>query len=188
MARKSTNEYGLTAQQEKFCIFYINEYANIGDDGDDSDVALAAYRKAYNCQNDAKEKSHRESASRLKNSIKIQSRIRELRNSISQAVGIECADIVSRNVRALNIDPLRLLIYDRKIGKYRLRFMHELPKDIRDVIPYKINGRGIVVPDIDRNRIMDRLIRILGFEAPKDVNLHGTGTNLGTEIRIGFDD
>lgn len=166
---------GLTPQEEKFCRFYVNEYANITDDGSDSEIALAAYRKAYNCKSDAKEKTHREMVSRLmsKKNRNIHARIEELRKAISEYVNIESAEIVSKNIKAYRLDPLQLLIFDEKLNRYRLRFMHEIPKHIRDFIPYKINSRGIVVPDVDRNAIQDRLIRVLGFEAAKKLDVSG---------------
>lgn len=174
---------GLNWQQEKFCRFFVNEYANKGDDDTETDIAVEAYRRAYNCQSTAKEKSHREAVSRLMNNIKITSRISELRKGLCEHVGIECADIVSRNVKALNVDPLMLTIFDKNINRWRLRFMHEIPKNIRNVIPYKINNKGIVVPDIDRNKIMDRLIDVLGFKSANEIKVNMAG-NLGSELTL----
>lgn len=185
--KASLNEYGLTPQQEKFCHCYVNEHANRDEDGSDNDIALIAYRMAYNCHADAKETTHKVKASALKNKDKIRERIKQIRAEAGQLAGIECADVVNRIVRALNVDPLSLLIYDEERGKYRLRYMHELPKKIRDVIPYKLNHRGILVPDINRIQLIDRLIRILGFEADKTVNVKTLFEN-GRITIGGFDD
>ena len=177
------NEYGLTLQEERFCKYYVNQYANLDEDGSDVGIAVEAYRRAYNCKSDAKRQTHQEKASRLINKGKIRARIAQLREAVGKVECIECAEIVRRNVVALNVDPLELLVFDDKLGKYRIRFMHEIRKEIRDVIPYKINNRGIVIPDIDRNVIQDRLIRILGYEASKKQEV---GVTLNNEI-IGDD-
>lgn len=187
MPRRPADENGLTPQQEKFAIYYVNQYANIADDGDDIDVALMAYRKAYNCNSDAKAATHKGAARKLIKNTRIANRIRELRKQLSEQVGIECAEIVSNDIKALRVDPLELLIFDPKINKYRLRFMHEIPKRIRDVMPYKIDSRGRLIPDIDRNKLTDRIIRVCGFEAAKEMNVHNSGRVDG-ELWIGFDD
>lgn len=187
MARRPKLDNGLTPQWEKFARFYVAAFANITDDGSDIDIAVEAYRRAFNCHSDSKEKTHKDNARRLLGNSAIIARIEELRRELSVSAGIECAEIVSNNVKALRVDPLCLTIYDRKINRWRLRYMHEIPKNIRDVIPYKINSRGIVVPDVDRNVIQDRLIRMLGYDAPKEVNVKNSGNMFG-ELRIGFDD
>lgn len=188
MARNPRNENGLTLQEERFCLFYVNQYANIDEDGSDSDIALAAYRMAYNCKSDALEKTHRDKANKLKNTGVIKARIKELRQSVAKDECFELADAVNRTKRAMDIDPLDLMIFDRKINKWRLRFMHEIRKEIRDVIPYKIDPRtGRIIPAIDRDALMERLIRILGLEAPKNFNVKNTGNVMG-ELRIGFGD
>lgn len=188
MANYSKDENGLTPQEERFCRYYVNQYANFDEDGSDTEIALTAYRMAYNCRSDALDKTHREKASRLKNKGKIRARIKELRESVQRTECFELTDAVSRTKRALDIDPLDLMIFDTKIRKWRLRFMHEIRKEIRDVIPYRIDMRtGRVVPCVNRDALMERLIRILGLEAPKELNVRNSGGTLG-EIRIGFDD
>ena len=188
MAKNPRNENGLTQQEERFCTFYVNQYANLDEDGSDNDIALVAYRMAYNCKSDALEKTHREKACRLKNMGKIKARIKELRQSVAKDECFELADAVNRTKRAMDIDPLDLMIFDKRINKWRLRFMHEIRKEIRDIIPYKIDTRtGRIIPAIDRDALMERLIRILGLEAPKELNVKNTGIVKG-ELRIGFGD
>lgn len=188
MAKNPRNENGLTQQEERFCKFYVNQYANLDEDGSDNDIALVAYRMAYNCKSDALEKTHREKACRLKNTDKIRARIKELRQSVAKDECFELADAVNRTKRAMDIDPLDLMIFDKRINKWRLRFMHEIRKEIRDIIPYKIDTRtGRIIPAIDRDALMERLIRILGLEAPKELNVKNTGNLMG-EFRIGFGD
>lgn len=186
MAKNPRNENGLTLQEERFCKFYVNQYANLDEDGSDNDIALVAYRMAYNCKSDALEKTHREKACRLKNMGKIKARIKELRQSVATEECFELSDAVSRTKKALDLDPMELLIFDKKRNSYRLRYMHEIRKEVRDFIPYKIDTRtGRVIPNIDRNVLMERLIRILGLEAPKDINVYNKGNVMG-ELRIGF--
>lgn len=188
MARRARNENGLTLQEERFCQYYVNQYANLGEDGSDSEVALAAYRMAYNCKSNALEKTHKENASRLKNNSNIKARIRELRQSVAKNECFELADAVNITKRLLDLDPLELLIEDKKINRWRLRYMHEIRKEIRDIIPYRIEPRtGRMIPDIDRNILIERLIRILGLEAPKEFKVKNTGNVMG-ELRIGFGD
>lgn len=187
MAKNPTNENGLTLQEERFCKFYVNQYANLDEDGSDNDIALVAYRMAYNCKSDALEKTHREKACRLKNTGKIRARIAELRKAVARDECFELTDAVNLTKRAMDIDPLDLMILDKKINKWRLRFMHEIRKEIRDIIPYKIDPRtGRIIPAVDRDTLMERLIRLLGLEAPKDVNIRSSGGMSG-ELRIGFD-
>lgn len=188
MSKRPRNENGLTLQEERFCKFYVNQYANLDEDGSDNDIALTAYRMAYNCKSDALEKTHREKACKLKNRDNIRTRIKELRKAVAKEECFELTDAVSRTKKALDLDPMELLIFDKKRNSYRLRYMHEIRKEVRDFIPYKIDTRtGRIIPNIDRNVLMERLIRILGLEAPKDINIHNKGNVLG-ELRIGFPD
>lgn len=167
MARASKLDNGITQQQEKFARFYVAAFANITDDGDDIDIAVEAYKRAYNCSSDSKEKTWRDNARRLMNNSAITARIAQLRAELSALVGMECVEIVSNNVKAYRVDPLQLTVFDKEKGKWRLRQMHEIRKEVRDVMPYKITSKGTIVPDIDRNVIQDRIIRILGYEATK---------------------
>lgn len=188
MAKRPRNENGLTLQEERFCKFYVNQYANIDEDGSDNNIALTAYRMAYNCKSDALEKTHREKACKLKNRDNIRARIKELRQNVAKDGCFELTDAVSRTKKALDLDPMELLIFDKKRNSYRLRYMHEIRKEVRDFIPYKVDMRtGRIIPNIDRNMLMERLIRILGLEAPKDINVYNKG-NVRGELRIGFPD
>lgn len=187
MARVSKLDNGLTPQWEKFARFYVAAFANLTDDGDDIDIAMTAYKLAYNCKSDSKEKTWKDNARRLLKNSAIIARINELRTQLSELVGIECIEIVSNNVKAYRVDPLELMIFDKEINRWRVRFMHEIRKEIRDVIPYKINSKGEIIPDIDRNVIQDRLIRILGYEATKKQEVGVTVNNdiIGDDWFIG---
>lgn len=172
--RRDVLLHGLTWQEEKFCRYYVSQYANLDDDGDDKNVAMVAYRMAYNCSPTAKDETHKRKAKDLLKKAHIEARVKEIRKALGEYVDISCAEMVSKNVKALNLDPLELTIFDEKRQRYRLRYMHEIRKDIRDVIPYRITSNGLILPDVDRNKIMDRLIKILGFESAKEVNVNAS--------------
>lgn len=179
MARKK-DKNGLTAQQELFCQYVVDAYGT-----DTRGVLVAAYRKAYNCKSDAKANTHYTSASLLMNNPKITQRVEELREERARLATISRERIISDDVKILETDPLDLWIFDEKKGGWRMRQLHEIPKDIRKLLGFTRIGKGIF-PDIDKNAAKKRLIDVLGF-ASKDLNVT-TNVNMDGELLIGFDD
>ena len=175
------NKHGLTHQQEMFCQYVVDAYGT-----DTRGILVNAYRKAYNCKNDARANSHYECASRLFDNVKIKSRIEQLQEEQQRLATINRERIISDDVRILDLDPLDLWIEDTKTGKWRMRFLHEIPKQTRKLLKFVTRGNKIV-PDVDKDAARKRLIEVLGFSAAKDINLNSNNSMIG-ELRIGFDD
>lgn len=179
MARKKDKK-GLTAQQELFCQYVVDAYGT-----DTRGVLVTAYRKAYRCSADAKDSTHYSNASRLMNDSKIAARVEELREERARLATISRERIISDDVKILELDPLDLWIFDVNKGVWRMRFLHEIPREIRKLLKFTRNGRNII-PDVDKDAAKKRLIDVLGYASAKDLNIK-TNRVMG-EIRIGFDD
>lgn len=67
-----------------------------------------------------------------------------------------------------------------------MRYLHEIPKDIRRLLKFTRNGRRLI-PDVDKDAAKKRLIEVLGYASAKDLNITA-GSNIVGEIRIGFDE
>ena len=180
MAR-TKNIHGLTPQQELFCQYVVDAYGS-----DTKGVLVTAYRMAYNCKNDAQASTHYSNASRLMNNSKIRARVEELQEERSRLATISREKIISDDVRILDLDPLDLWILDDKTHQWRMRYLHEIPKDIRRLLKFTRNGKRLV-PDVDKDAAKRRLIDVLGYASAKDLNIN-TNTTVAGELRIGFDD
>ena len=66
-----------------------------------------------------------------------------------------------------------------------MRYLHEIPKEIRRLLKFVRNGKRLV-PDVDKDAAKKRLIDVLGY-ASTDINVTAVG-NVSGELRIGFDD
>ncbi|MBD5239850.1 MAG: hypothetical protein HDS64_08850 [Bacteroidales bacterium] len=175
------NEYGLTPQQEMFCQYVVDAYGV-----ETRGILVAAYRKAYNCKTDAKASTHYSSASQLMNNPKIAQRLEQLRQERATLATISRERIISDDVRILELDPLLLWIEDEQTHQWRMRYLHEIPKDIRRLLKFTRNGRRLI-PDVDKDAAKKRLIEVLGYASAKDLNITA-GSNIVGEIRIGFDE
>lgn len=175
------NEYGLTPQQELFCQYIVDAYGT-----ETRGIIVAAYRKAYNCKNDAKASTHYSSASKLMNDPKITQRLEQLRQQRANLLTISRERIISDDVKILDLDPLALWIEDEQTHQWRMRYLHEIPKEIRRLLKFTRNGKKLV-PDVDKDAAKKRLIDVLGYSSAKDLNITTNNTVSG-ELRIGFDD
>lgn len=177
--RKDKN--GLTPQQELFCQYVVDAYGS-----DTKGILVAAYRKAYNCKNDAKANTHYCSASLLMNNPKITQRVEELKEERARLATISRERIISDDVKILDLDPLSLWIQDEKTQVWRMRLLYEIPKEIRKLLKFTHSGKRIV-PDVDKDAAKKRLIEVLGYASAKDINITSNSSAIG-ELRIGFDD
>lgn len=175
------NQHGLTPQQEMFCQYVVDAYG-----ADTRGILVTAYRKAYNCKNDAQASTHYANASRLMDNSKILARVEQLQEARSRLATINRERIISDDVKILDLDPLSLWIEDEKTHQWRMRYLHEIPKDIRRLLKFTRNGRRLV-PDVDKDAAKKRLIDVLGFASAKDININ-TGGFIDGEIKIGFGD
>lgn len=180
MARKK-NKYGLTPQQELFCQYVVDAYGS-----DTKGILVAAYRKAYNCKNDAKASTHYTSASLLMDNPKIAQRIEELEEELSRPRTIAREKLISDDVAILDLDPLDLWTIDEKTHVWRMRYIHEIPKRTRKLLKFTRNGKRLV-PDVDKDAAKKRLIDVLGYASAKDLNIT-SNNNVSGELMIGFDD
>ena len=174
------NEYGLTPQQELFCQYVVDAYGN-----DSRGILVNAYRKAYNCKNDAQAATHYSNASRLMDNSKIIARVEQLREEQSRLASISRELMISDDVSILDLDPLDLWIVDEKTLQWRMRYLHEIPRRIRKILKFTRNGKKII-PDVDKDAARRRLIDVLGYASAKDINI--TANNMVGELRVGFDD
>lgn len=175
------NKHGLTPQQEMFCQYVVDAYGN-----DSRGILVRAYRKAYNCKNDAQASTHYVNASKLMNNTKIILRIEQLQEERARLATISRERIISDDVKILDLDPLSLWIEDDETHKWRMRYLHEIPKDIRRLLKFTRNGKRLV-PDVDKDAAKKRLIDVLGYASAKDLNITSNKKMFG-ELRIGFDD
>lgn len=174
------NKHGLTPQQELFCQYVVDAYGN-----DTKGILVTAYRKAYNCKNDAQANTHYANASRLMDNSKIIARVEQLQQERAQLATISREKIISDDVRILELDPLTLWIEDEKTHQWRMRYLHEIPKEVRKLLKFTRSGKRIV-PEVDKDAAKKRLIEVLGYASAKDLNI-STRAELG-ELRIGFSD
>lgn len=174
------NKNGLTPQQELFCQYVVDAYGN-----DSRGILVNAYRKAYNCKNDAHAATHYSNASRLMDNSKIIARVEELREEQARLASISRERMISDDVCILDLDPLDLWIIDEKTHQWRMRYLHEIPKRIRKILKFTKNGKR-VIPDVDKDAARKRLIDVLGYASAKDINI--TSNSRGGELRIGFDE
>lgn len=159
------NEYGLTPQQERFCQEVVRgEYSSDG-----KGVLVTAYRTAYNCRSeDGKAtKTQYENASRLSRDSKIIARIRQLEEERNRALNLSATEYISHDIWLNDFDVLELMKFDESKGVWRLRFIYEMSKEVRRKIPFKLNNKGRLVPDLDKNAVRDRLMKALGISSEK---------------------
>ncbi len=175
------NKHGLTPQQEMFCQYVVDAYGT-----DTRGILVTAYRKAYNCKNDAQANTHYANASRLMANSKIIARVDELQEERARLATISRERIISDDVKILDLDPLTLWIEDEKTHQWRMRYLHEIPKEIRRLLKFTRNGKRLV-PDVDKDAAKKRLIDVLGYASAKDLNIT-TNSTISGELRIGFDD
>lgn len=180
MARNK-DKNGLTPQQELFCQYVVDAYGT-----DTRGVLVAAYRKAYNCKSDAKADWHYVKASELAKNGKIAVRIEELKEEQARFATISREKLISDDVKILELDPLELWTIDENTGKWRMRYVNEIPRRIRRILKFTRSGNRLI-PDVDKDAAKRRLIEVLGYSAEKYLNVKTDATMMG-ELRIGFDD
>lgn len=164
-----------------FCQYVVDAYGT-----DTRGILVSAYRKAYNCKNDAQLNTHYANASRLMANSKIIARVEQLQEERARLATISREKIISDDVKILELDPLSLWIVDENTHQWRMRYLHEIPKEIRRLLKFTRNGKRLV-PDVDKDAAKKRLIEVLGYASAKDLNIM-TSNNMMGEIRIGFDD
>lgn len=177
--KNHSNNHGrrLTEKQEKFCQSYIDTDGN----------ASEAYRMAYDTSN-MKPESVWTNASQLLSNTKVALRIDEIRAERAEDTRIERTRVERVLMDIVTADPNDLYIIDSKTGKIKMRTPGQLPKKIRNALKKIKNNRGVVEYELHGKIEAARLLGSWnGWDAPKEVNVTGTGGMIG-EIRIGFGD
>ena len=157
MARAKKNPSGLTPQQEAFCRFVAYDY------GEDAETSiLAAYRKAYNCTDKPAAAWQRVEASRLMDNPNITLTISRLREESAKLAEVTMAEILSRDAKVMNFDPLNLYTPEDPEAwppVYRRRTLDEIPKYWRLLLEPTINrSTGEVFWDVNKNSAINRLV------------------------------
>lgn len=149
----------LTPKQEKFCNYYI-ECGN----------ASEAYRRAYSCGNMKDETVNRMSFD-LVNNRKIATRIKELQDEMKKKSDIT-KDEVLRMLRNIMYADIRdFLTLKDGVLKFKdssewsddMAMQVESIKQTRDGIEIKLNGRAWSI---------QRICKMLGFDAPQELNVN----------------
>jgi hypothetical protein len=176
---RKKDENGLTPQQEKFCQYVVDAYGT-----NPKGILVEAYRRAYNCKSDAKVGTHYTSASLLMNNPKITQRVEELRAEQARLLTISKEEMIAKNVRRSQVDPMDFFIEDEETHRLRMRKMSEIPKRLRDLLVMRISN-GKIIWVLDKEAAEKAIIELLGFASAKDINIK---TNSFGELMFGFDD
>lgn len=146
----------LTIKQEKFC----NKYLECGN-------ASEAYRFVYGCKNWS-DKSVWEKASTLLNSVKVQSRVKELQKELQDRSDINKDEAVKE---LTNIVRGRLTeVFAIKGDTIKIKNLHELPDDIIACIEsIKETNNGIEIKFYNKIQAIASLRAMMGWDAPQKV-------------------
>lgn len=179
MAR-AKDKNGLTHQQELFCQYVVDAYGT-----ETRGILVNAYRKAYNCKSDKLSGTHYVDASRLMDNPKITLRIEQLREERDKVNSYTKERMMTRLANILDADPLRLLKQDETTDQYVFKRLNEIPLNLRKLVtPTVIKGRMVYI--LDKKSAEQHIVKLLGYESAKDINLN-TNSWVG-ELSIGFDD
>lgn len=162
---KRRNEHGLTPLEERFCHEFIRgEYSSDG-----GDTLVTAYRKAAGCFSEGEKAKgwHYCRASELMKKGYVQDRIAVIRKQRNELLSLSHAEYVSEDAWLMQLDPMELMIFDKKINAWRLRRIYEMSAEIRRRVPFRLDNKGRYVPNLDKNLVKDRLMKALGFSSEK---------------------
>jgi hypothetical protein len=173
------DENGLTPQQEKFCQYVVDAY------GTNPEMTYTkAYRMAYNCKSDAQAETHWKNAHELMKNPNVIRRVKQLREEQARLVTISKEEMIAKNVRRSQVDPMDFFIEDEETHRLRMRKMSEMPKGLRDLLVMRISN-GKIIWVLDKEAAEKAIIELLGFASAKDINIK---TNSFGELMFGFDD
>lgn len=172
------DENGLTPQQEKFCQYVVDAY------GTNPEMTYTkAYRMAYNCKSE-RAATHWNNAYELMKNPYVAARIAKLKEEQARLVTISKEEMIAKNVRRSQVDPMDFFIEDEETHRLRMRKMSEIPKRLRDLLVMRISN-GKIIWVLDKEAAEKAIIELLGFASAKDINIK---TNSFGELMFGFDD
>jgi phage terminase small subunit len=175
-------EVELTDKQEKFCYEYCM----------DLNATQAAIRAGYS------EQSARSQASQLLTKLNIQQRIKEMQDNLAETAGITRLRVVSEHMKLAFSSIARL--HNTWIKRKEFEDLTEDQKSCIAEIDTKIRTEYEYDPDLeakkpitveyvrvklyDKQKALDSISKMLGFDAPTKINLSGfVGTDPFKQIR-----
>ncbi|MEI7502743.1 MAG: terminase small subunit [Paludibacter sp.] len=164
----------LTIKQENFCNYYI-ESGNASD----------AYRRAYDCEKST-EKSINELSSALLNNIKVASRVNELKLNLQEKSDIT-KDRILNELRAIVFADIRdYVTFDGNSVKFKAfdQLTNEQAKAIESI---KQTKDGVELKLHGKNWSIEKVCKMLGFDAPTKTDLTTNGKDLITEMIFTID-
>jgi phage terminase small subunit len=143
----------LTARQEKFCYEYVI----------DLNATQAALRAGYS------EKTAYSSGSRLLKNVEIQKFIQTLQADLEKTAGITALKVLKEHKKIAFSDTSMI-----REGWMTLKAYKELPKEIKDCIQEVATretkyGNEIKIKFYDKQKSLDSISKILGFDAPTKI-------------------
>lgn len=143
----------LTARQEKFCYEYVI----------DLNATQAALRAGYS------EKTAYSSGSRLLKNVEIQKFIQTLQADLEKTAGITALKVLKEHKKIAFSDTSMI-----REGWMTLKDYEELPKEIKDCIQEVATretkyGNEIKIKFYDKQKSLDSISKILGFDAPTKI-------------------
>ena|SRR5690554_2289539 len=143
----------LTAKQEKFCYEYVI----------DLNATQAALRAGYS------EKTAYSSGSRLLKDVEIQKFIQTLQTDLEKTAGITALKVLKEHKKIAFSDTSMI-----REGWMTLKAYKELPKEIKDCIQEVATretkyGNEIKIKFYDKQKSLDSISKILGFDAPTKI-------------------
>ena len=150
---KEKGDIKLTSRQEKFCLHYH-----------ELDNATEAYRRSYSAEN-MKESTINNRAYELLQRGDIKGRLRQLQNKLQECSDIKKDEAVSSLTKILRASVLDAVsIVD---GKVIVKNTSDIPEDLKPCISsIKSTKFGIEINFYDKIQAIDRLAKLLGWDAP----------------------
>lgn len=165
----------LTVKQENFCNYYL-ECGN----------ASEAYRRAYSCEK-MKPEIINIKACELLGSGKVAVRVRELQAALQARSDLnkdEAVNILTNIARANVVDMLEI----KRTENYRvflIKDLSKLPVHFQLAIQsVKSTDRGFEVKMYSKIDALDRLSKIMGWDAPEKRDITTNGNSLSSNIQI----
>lgn len=148
----------LTVKQEKFC----HKYLECGN-------ASEAYRHAYACKK-MTPNAIRVEACRLLSDPNVSLMIDKLRGKLEKTAELEMSDVVNMLSDVIMSDVTE---YVAPNGVVRVSDIRKMPIDKRRLIEsIKAKRDGVEITLVSKMSAIDRLCKIMGWDAPSDINMN----------------
>ena len=165
----------LTIKQENFCNYYL-ECGN----------ASEAYRRAYSCSK-MKDESVNSRAYELLKRSEIAARVKQLQKELRDRSDLnkdEAVGILTNIARANVVDMLEI----RRTANFRvflIKDLSKLPVPFQLAIQsVKSTDKGFEVKMYSKIDALDRLSKMMGWDAPEKKDITSNGNPIGQDIKI----